>query len=188
METKKYTFKNDEKKPCYLSTYFPARIVYNGEEYKTCEHAFQAQKYLGSKSSIYDKKYAKKIQKTKRARKAHKLGCSTKGKQKIRSDWEDYSIVTLREILMCKFTQHIELQKQLLSTGNQLIEDTEIDGGYFYYNTNIVGILLMYVRETINENNLMKKNEKAKSEEQKCPICKKIVEPTPRYPNSVCKD
>jgi ribA/ribD-fused uncharacterized protein len=44
---------------------------------------------------------------------------------KLRSDWEDVKALLMIDVLHAKFTQHPELAKVLLSTGNAtLVEDT----------------------------------------------------------------
>ena len=75
-------------------------------------------------------------------------------KNPIRKDWESVKDNIMREAVYAKFTQHDDLKKILLSTGDEvLIEHTENDNywadGGDGSGKNMLGIILMEVRDKI---------------------------------------
>jgi ribA/ribD-fused uncharacterized protein len=72
----------------------------------------------------------------------------------IAPDWNKIKVDRMRDILKEKFTQHKDLQKMLLDTGNAiLIEESTIDAfwgiGKKGNGKNMLGVLLMEVRDDI---------------------------------------
>jgi len=149
LEAEINSFKN-EYEP--FSNFFPCTVFFEGRNYPTIEHAFQAAK---SKSWKFRKKvsevpvdkpgYAKKLGRT----------------VPLRKDWEMVKISIMRRLLMQKFSLD-EFKTLLISTGNAVI----IEGNYWHDNywgdcfckkckdiegKNNLGKLLMKLRENIND-------------------------------------
>ena len=77
-------------------------------------------------------------------------------KQKLRKDWESVKIGVMRTALFAKFSQHLDIQELLLSTGDcKIVEHTENDSfwgdGGNGKGKNMLGKLLMQVRDVIRE-------------------------------------
>jgi ribA/ribD-fused uncharacterized protein len=90
----------------YLSNFWPCKITYEGVEYPTSEHAYQA-----AKSLVHTTRLAV-------------ASCSSPGEAKrygrnfkIRPDWEEKKFDIMVTILREKF-KHPDLAKQLKKTGN----------------------------------------------------------------------
>ncbi|KAJ3436972.1 hypothetical protein M0813_14802 [Anaeramoeba flamelloides] len=140
----------------FLSNFYESKVIINEKTYPSSEHAFQAQKFLGSKSTQFDLEYAESIRTARNPKKAKALGRSRKGKQKLRSDWEKVKVEIMREIVFAKFTQSEKLQKKLLNTGNKrLVEHINrdmfwADGGNGT-GKNWLGRILMEARESLRQ-------------------------------------
>ena len=139
MFTEKYSF---------LSNFSYIDILYERIRYPSVENAYQA-----AKSNDLNYKHRCEI---------CTPGASKRlGKQiKLREDWEDVKVEMMYELLKQKF-QNDDLQKQLLETKTSNL----IEGNYWHDNIwgdcycdkcknikgrNILGILLMKVRDEIN--------------------------------------
>ena len=97
----------------FLSNFYERPFIYNGAEYKTGEHAFQAAKTLDNneKQLIIDAETPGK---------AKRLG----RRVKLRDDWEAVKYDVMYEIEKAKFSDE-EMKKMLISTGDaELIEGT----------------------------------------------------------------
>lgn len=124
---------------------FPIKL--KGKIWKTTEHYFQAQKFV-------DKAYQEKIRKASTPMKAAQLGRSRK--VRIVKNWDNIRDNVMYDALKAKFTQHEELKKILLETGDKiLIEHTENDS---YWGDsgdgsgkNRLGKLLMRLRKKLSE-------------------------------------
>jgi len=134
------------KKPYFeFSNFFYAPIIIDGKEYTTNEHYFQSAKFL-------NKYYAERIRLAKTPVIAKKMGASRDFP--IHPDWDTRRIDVMRRAVYAKFTQHKELKKLLLSTGDAiLIEDSPTD--YFWgcgkdkSGKNMLGQILMETREKL---------------------------------------
>jgi hypothetical protein len=91
----------------FLSNFYPATVTFEGEEYPTTEHAYQAAKTIDNNS-----------------RGQIKL-CTTPGRAKrmgakvgLRQDWEVIKESVMLDLLRQKF-QNKELSQKLLETGDQ---------------------------------------------------------------------
>jgi N-glycosidase YbiA len=120
-------------------------IDLDGEHWPTSEHYFQAQKFE-------DDTYRQKIRKTNSPMQAARLGRDRK--QKLRGDWENVKVDTMRRAVLAKFTQHTDLRELLLSTGEaKIVEHTENDSywgdGGDGSGKNMLGRILMEVREQL---------------------------------------
>ena len=125
--------------------YFPIKL--DGKMWHTTEHYFQAQKFA-------DQQYQEKIRAERSPMIAARLGRDRK--QKLRHDWESVKNNVMKKALVTKFTQHEDLKKLLISTGDaKLIEHTVNDAywgdGGDGKGQNFLGLLLMQVRDEISE-------------------------------------
>jgi ribA/ribD-fused uncharacterized protein len=124
---------------------FPIKL--KGKMWKTTEHYFQAQKFVGTS-------HEKKIQQAASPMMAAQLGRTRK--IKMRRNWDNIKDNVMYEALKAKFTQHGELSTLLISTEDKkLIEHTEND---FYWGDggdgkgkNKLGKLLMKIRSELGE-------------------------------------
>lgn len=137
-------------KYAFLSNFFHSPFTYDGIEYPTNEHFFQAMKTL-------DQEERKKIAAADSPGKAKRMGRHVQ----LREDWEEIKEAVMLEGLYLKFTDK-QLADWLLETGNgQLIE-----GNFWCDQTwgscncpkhkdipgkNLLGKLLMKVRSEIKE-------------------------------------
>lgn len=72
----------------FLSNFWPAKVMLDGEEYPTTEHAYQAAKFL-------DQDRRKAIQEASTPALAKKMG---RGKD-LRPDWEDVKLFVMEDLL-----------------------------------------------------------------------------------------
>lgn len=131
----------------FLSNFFCAEILYEGEYWRTVEHAFQ-----GAKTSH-------PVDKT-RIRIADTPGYAKKlGRQvDLREDWEEVKLEIMFELVSAKFESHQNLMQRLLDTGDAEL----IEGNYWHDNfwgdcsckrcenikgENVLGQILMMVRK-----------------------------------------
>jgi ribA/ribD-fused uncharacterized protein len=122
---------------------YPIRL--HGKTWPTSEHYFQAQKYAGTPRE-------EEIRQAKIPSEAARLGRDRK--LRLRPDWESVKDAVMREAVLAKFTQHDELRKLLLGTGEAtLVEHTENDSywgdGGDGSGRNMLGRILMEVREEL---------------------------------------
>lgn len=138
----------------FLSNFYPCTLVYKGHSWKTVEHAFQAEKTFDSHERLT-------IKNAKYPAFAKKLG----NEIQRREDWEQIKIGVMTELVWLKFDQSPELREKLMDTGS--VKLTE--GNYWHDNfygdcfckncmdipgRNILGIILMKVREMICQNKI----------------------------------
>lgn len=131
-----------------FSNFYRAPLNVDGDVWPTSEHFFQAAKFFKTdpawSSEIFNAKTPGEAAKKGRDR-AHPLHPS----------WEAIKDDVMRAAVLTKFTQHPELQKILLNTGDAvLVEHTTndcywADGGSVGKGKNMLGIILMEVREAI---------------------------------------
>jgi len=131
----------------YLNNFDTNPVYVFDREWDSVEHAYQAQKTL-----IQEERDA--IHAAKTPREARNLGQIAS----MRSDWNDIKYSVMKECVLAKFTQHQDLQNQLLSTGDEyLIEDSPIDWywgcGSDGKGENNLGKILMEVRKEIRDGN-----------------------------------
>ena len=130
----------------FLSNLEPSPIYYDVFSYPTVEHAFQAAKTLDmtERKTNFTKKQT--------PRQAKRNG----RKINLRPDWEDVKVPIMYELLLLKFTTHPELASKLLATYPAIL----IEGNYGHdtfwgicdgVGLNMLGILLMNVRDTLRE-------------------------------------
>lgn len=127
----------------WLSNFEYAPIVYEGIEYPTNEHAFQAAKSL-------DINIRKEFAALPTPREAKK-----KGRQiALRSDWEEIKIQVMYDINWLKFYNHGRLARQLVDTGDIELIEGNTWGDTFWgicngQGRNELGKILMEIRNII---------------------------------------
>lgn len=103
---------------CNLSAY---DVFYDGLLWPTAEHCYQAQKHR-------DYGYRERIRLCKTPEEAIKLGRDETSPSYRHDDWYDVRVDIMHDVVLAKFTQHEELKKLLLDTGNmQIFEHTAND-------------------------------------------------------------
>lgn len=108
MEIKFY--KVNDKYGCF-SNFSPYGFEYDGKYWKTSEHYFQAQKFIGTE-------YEELIRLSTTPMEAAIMG---RDKQKpLRKDWENVKDDIMRRSVLEKFKTNEGIQKILLSTGSKL--------------------------------------------------------------------
>ncbi|KAK2460254.1 hypothetical protein APHAL10511_007643 [Amanita phalloides] len=112
----------DKSKPHYGFTNFSEHpIKYKSQIYPTSEHLFQSLKFLGRQPYV-----AELIRHTAKSRDAFDL--AHQHQQFARDDWFKVNIQMMDEVLWHKFTQHDNLKRELLATGDaELIEASDQD-------------------------------------------------------------
>ena len=134
----------------FLSNYYASPITYEGVEYPTVEHAFQAAKTL-------DVETRKRIAAMNTPGEAKYMGrCVT-----LRKDWEQVKFSVMKELLELKFRSNTALALRLLATGDAyLIEgntwNDTIWGVCNGKGQNNLGKLLMEVRSELDAENRTK--------------------------------
>ncbi|KAE9400898.1 DUF1768-domain-containing protein [Gymnopus androsaceus JB14] len=110
-------------KPYYGFTNFSAHpVIYNGKRYPTSEHLFQSFKFQGYRPDIAEHIRTCGGRPSAAFQEAHRY------QPHVRSDWLKVNIEKMDETLHHKFTQHPDLMKELLDTGNaELVEDSDKD-------------------------------------------------------------
>lgn len=132
----------------FLSNFWPCKVIYEGVEYPSSEHAYMAQKTL-------DLELREKIRLCKEPRDAKRLG----RKIKLRADWEDVKVDIMFQVLKAKFFQNPQLKEWLLATGDRYLEETNSWNDIFWgvnaitlEGKNTLGQLLMLLRSMLNGN------------------------------------
>lgn len=128
-----------------FSNFSPHRLQLDGKTWPTSEHYFQAQKFLeaGLREEI--------------RRAATPMLAAQAGRDRrkpLRRDWESVKDEVMLVAVRAKFSQHAELARLLLDTGDaRLVEHTENDSywadGGDGRGRNRLGQILMQVREEL---------------------------------------
>ncbi len=127
----------------FLSNFWPCSIVYDGVEYPSVEHAYQA-----AKTTDIEKRLA--ISKLATAAAAKKAGRNVA----LREDWEQVKLAVMTELVSLKFI-YPDLLQQLLDTDNaELIEGNWWGDTYWGVcdgkGENHLGKILMKIRDERN--------------------------------------
>lgn len=128
-----------------FSNFAPFPIQVDGKQWPTSEHYFQAQKFE-------DREHQEAIRKTKSPMIAARMGRDRK--KPLRHDWESVKVEVMRRAVREKFTQHEDICRILLSTGDaRIVEHTEKDSywgdGGDGSGKNMLGRILMEIREEL---------------------------------------
>jgi ribA/ribD-fused uncharacterized protein len=134
---------NDEYGEFSNFALFPIKL--KGRLWPTTEHYFQAMKFEAQKDQ-------NDIRSAKSPMEAARKGRDRK--RKLRRNWESVKDNVMREAILQKFTQHLDLKELLLSTGDaKLIEHTENDSywgdGGDGSGKNKLGLILMEIRDKL---------------------------------------
>ncbi len=133
----------------FLSNFYAAPVSFEGVDYPTVEHAFQAAKTLD-----YDVR--RSIRNVASPTTAKRMG----RKLKRREDWFDMSLVVMEQLVREKFTRYPELRDSLLATADaELIEGNNWNDRFYgaiwdttkneWVGENHLGKILMKVREEL---------------------------------------
>ncbi len=128
----------------WLSNFEYCPIRYEGIDYPTTEHAYQASKTLDVNERI-------KISLAETPGKSKRMGY----KLKLREDWENIKLSVMKDILRIKFSQP-EYKEKLLSTGNvRLIEGNSWQDVFWGVcngvGENHLGKILMQIRAELRQ-------------------------------------
>jgi len=94
----------------FLSNFYRAAVTFDGAEYPTVEHAFQAAK-------THDFAKRRIIRNAATPSEAKRLG----RRLQRRDDWYDISLWVMEDLVRQKFTRYPELRHQLLETGSAVL-------------------------------------------------------------------
>lgn len=124
----------------FLSNFYEARVIYNGIEFPTSEHAYQA-----AKSN--DEKIWRFFSRIETPGEAKRLGQMID----LRPDWEDAKILIMKQILISKFSNKT-LMEGLKATGDTELIEGNSWGDQFWgvcngKGKNMLGKLLMKIRD-----------------------------------------
>jgi ribA/ribD-fused uncharacterized protein len=130
-----------------FSNFSPHPIELAGRTWPTSEHYFQAQKFPGTE-------HEEAVRRCKTPGDAARMGRSRK--LPLRADWESVKDQIMLDAVRAKFTQHEDIQKVLLDTGDaKLVEHTTNDNywgdGGDGRGQNQLGRLLMQVRAELRQ-------------------------------------
>lgn len=142
-------YRSNEKPYGVFSNLYRRPMVFEGREYPTSEHAYQAGK---ARKEAVREWILSAPSPSLVAMAAHGLYTWD-----INPDWSRTKYDRMREVLRAKFTQHEDLKAVLLSTGNaRLVEVGRTDnlvnrtwGEVNGKGLNMLGVLLMEVREEL---------------------------------------
>lgn len=144
-------YRANEKPYGVFSNLYKRPIIFEGVEYQTSEHAYQAGK--ARKESV--KKWLMDAPSPSLlAMAAHGLYVWD-----ISPDWSKTKFDRMRGVLLAKFTQHDDLRELLISTGDaRLVEVATVDnavnrlwGEVNGVGKNTLGVLLMELRDKLRE-------------------------------------
>ena len=119
----------------------------DGKYWKTSEHYFQAQKFVGTPDE-------EEVRQAKTPKEAANMG--RERHRPLRPDWESVKDDIMRKVVMRKFETHEEICNILISTGNETLVEKTTGDTYWGCGTdgtgkNMLGIILMEVRATLRE-------------------------------------
>ncbi|GGE28985.1 hypothetical protein GCM10011571_33910 [Marinithermofilum abyssi] len=129
-----------------LSNFAPYPIMLKEKMWPTSEHYFQAQKFAGTS-------HEEEIRLAPSPSIAAAMGRSRQ--RPLRPDWEKVREQIMYEAVYAKFTQHEELRKMLLSTGDALLIEHTVNDRYWAdggdgTGQNRLGHILMEVRRELS--------------------------------------
>jgi ribA/ribD-fused uncharacterized protein len=129
----------------FLSNFHVADVWYEGILYPSTEHAYQAAKTLDPKIRID----FLSLPCNKAKHKGQEIG--------LRENWDVIKYDVMFAVVFDKFFRHSDLREKLLATGNKYLEETNHWGDEYYgvcngIGKNVLGKILIKVREVLNEN------------------------------------
>ncbi|MEA5514690.1 NADAR family protein [Nodularia sp. UHCC 0506] len=143
-----YFYSVHEQYGCF-SNFSPHGFELDNLYWYTSEHYFQAQKFIGTF-------HVEKIRLVKTPKDAAKMGRDRS--RPLRSDWGIVKDDIMRKAVLRKFETHQDIREILLATNQEeIVENSPIDYywgcGYDGSGKNMLGIILMEVREILRYNN-----------------------------------
>ena len=181
-----YTTKDEHG---YMSNFARYKIDCFGRVWQTSEHAYQAKKFVGMNIEDYDAVFN-----ADRPMVAAALGRDPN--RPIRPDWEAVKDDVMRFVVLSKFMQNPKIREKLLSTGDApLFEYDTVRGDTYWainrhgHGKNMLGVILMEVREVLRENeqfwieheNLVLNCAKCQNSDVQCPEHERCVSPSSLY-------
>ncbi len=129
----------------FLSNFYPAPVVYEGINYPSVEHAYQAAKTQDEAKRIQ----IAAMEKAADAKAAGRLVV-------LQPDWEDVKLVVMKKLLRLKFAKDSDLAERLLDTGDEELAEGNNWGDAFWgvingKGKNWLGKLLMKVRRELRK-------------------------------------
>lgn len=128
----------------FLSNFYPSMVRFDGDDYPTVEHAYQAAKTFNP----HEREYVRTRSTPAAAKRA--------GKEffRMRPDWDDVKVQIMESLLRHKFVGYHDLSRKLYKTEDKYIEETNTWGDTFWgvcngKGQNVLGNLLMKVRNEI---------------------------------------
>lgn len=133
-------FKGDYR---WLSNFWPAKVIFEGHEYPSVEHAYVAAKTTNEMEREV-------IRSTKSPGEVKRLGRQLD----LREDWNDIRLQVMEDLVRQKFQNHDDLREKLLATGEEEIIEINTWNDTFWgqckgKGQNNLGKLLMKIRETL---------------------------------------
>jgi ribA/ribD-fused uncharacterized protein len=131
----------DDRAGCeFLSNFYAAPIVIDGETWPTSEHYFQGMK-------MHYPQHRERIRLVNNPGEAKYLGQVNP----MRSTWDQERVDVMLKAVRAKFTQHSDLRQKLLDTGDALLVEgntwsDRLWGAVKGEGENILGLVLMLVR------------------------------------------
>ena len=128
----------------WLSNFQLVDVEYEGDIYRSTEHAFQAAKTFNREERL-------KIKNAEKCSEARRLGQTVT----LRSDWENIKDTVMLNLLRQKY-KNKELKEKLLATEDAYLEEGNTWGDTYWgtcdgIGKNIMGLLTMRVREEIKD-------------------------------------
>jgi len=122
---------------------YPVRIM--GKDWQTSEHFFQAQKFLDRHDQELVRKIHCPVVAARMARRAERHR---------REDWDEIKDSVMRQAVLAKFSQHEEIRRILVATGDAVIVEHSQKDRYWGdagdgSGENMLGKILMEVREEL---------------------------------------
>lgn len=136
-----------------LSNFSAFAVEWSGFTFPTSEHLYHWLRFVTSEHRD-GLAIAGKIAKARSAHDAFKIAQENKPLQ--RSDWDAFKVVTMKQVLMAKVTQHEYVRRKLLATGERtLIENSWRDNywgwGENHDGKNMLGQCWMEIRSELRQ-------------------------------------
>lgn len=130
----------------FLSNFYEVPVVFDGMEFRSVEHAYQAAKSVSTD-------VRREVQECETPAEAKALGRIIV----LRQDWEERKVDIMVGLVFQKFVAHRYVRQALLSTGDcELVEGNTWGDRYWGVcrgqGKNMLGRVLMHVREILSEN------------------------------------
>jgi ribA/ribD-fused uncharacterized protein len=127
----------------FLSNFYPAQILMDGEWYETVEHAYQAAKTL-------DPRERDVIRAADTPGRAKRLARHIT----LRHNWEAIKLTVMEDLVRQKFLRYVHLRRRLLATGDAELIEGNVWGDEFWgvcdgEGENHLGRILMKVRSEL---------------------------------------